>query len=128
MRKKRSTITVKMVQGFIDLYQNKKLNAGIIAEKYNVAPSTVLRYLQENGVKTTRNVKHRRRKFYKNQFLICLYDMEDNLVGVFDNVHELSTYTKKPVNSLNCMLNPNKLHKKMRINGKWYRKELIEVI
>ena len=128
MRKKRSTVTVKMVQGFIDLYQNKKLNTVIIAEKYNVSRTTVLRYLKLYGVETTKNINHRRRNFYKNQYLICLYDMEDNLAGVFDNVHELSAYTKKPVNSLQCMLNPNKLHKKMRINGEWYRKELIEVI
>lgn len=128
MRKPYAKITVKMVDEFVKLYKKDNMSCPTIAKKCNCSDTTVANYFRLMGVEVTRKKNYKKQEFYKKQFIICLYDLEDNLVGVFDNVHELSAYTKKPVNSLQCMLNPNRLHKKMRLNGKWYRKELIEVI
>lgn len=128
MRKKRSTITVKMVNDFVKLYKKDNMSCKTIAKQYNCSDTTVANYLRLMGVEVTRKKNYRKQEFYKNQFLICLYDMEEQLVGVFDNVHELSKYSGKSVNACHCCLTPKRLYKKMRINGKWYRKELIEVI
>jgi hypothetical protein len=128
MRKKRSTITVKMVREWINLYENKKITIAEIAEMYGCSSCVVRSYLRNNGVVTTRFREHRKQKSHKNCFLIALYDLEEQLVGVFDNVYELSDYCGKTVGNVRCMLCPKNINAKMRINGKWYRKELIEVI
>ena len=128
MRKPYAKITVKMVNEWVDLYKNQHKNTYEIGEMYNCSPMSVTRYLKMFGIKVERGKYKRKKQFYKNQFLICLYDLDEQLVGVFDNVHELSKYCGKSVNVCRCCLTPKRLHKKMRINGKWYRKELIEVI
>ena len=128
MRKKRSTITVKMVEEFVKLYKKDNMSCKTIAKKCNCSDTTVVNYLRLMGVEVTRKKNYKKQEFYKNRFLICLYDLDEQLVGVFDNVHELSKYCGKSVNGCQCCLTPKKLHNKMRINGKWYRKELIEVI
>lgn len=128
MQTKRSLITVKMVHEWINLYQNNKLTSGEIAEMYGCSAMTVRTYLKDFGVTVTRFREHKKRKFYKNHFLIALYDLEEQLVGVFDNVHELSKYSGKSVSTISSMLSPRHLNAKLRINGKWYRKELIEII
>ena len=72
VRKKRMTITSKMVIDWVDLYKIQHKNTREIGEMYNCSSAAVARYLKMFGVKIERGRNKRKRQFYKNQFLIFL--------------------------------------------------------
>ena len=41
-----------------------------------------------------------KKKYYKDRFILALYDVEDNLVDVFDNIHQLSDWLECCVESV----------------------------
>lgn len=46
-------------------------------------------------------VKRRaKKKYYKDKYILALYDVEDNLVDVFDNIHQLSDWLECCVESV----------------------------
>ena len=59
--------------------------------------------------------------------MIALYDMDDNLFSIFDNQYELAKYLGKPTKTSYSFVCPNRINLKIRHNGKWYKKILIEV-
>ena len=40
--------------------------------------------------------------YYKDKYILALYDVEDNLVDVFDNIHQLSEWLDSCVESVSC--------------------------
>ncbi len=42
---------------------------------------------------------YKRNRFYKNKFLLSIYDQEDQIIAVLDNVREFSSMFQIPLNS-----------------------------
>ena len=40
--------------------------------------------------------------FYKDRYILALYDIEDNLIQVFDNIHQLADWLDSCVKSISC--------------------------
>lgn len=43
-------------------------------------------------------------KYFKNKYIICLYDEEDDLVNQFNNIRQFSKYYKLDKNKVNTLI------------------------
>lgn len=121
------TITTKTIKEFVRLYLTTDLTTYDIAEKFNISAESVRLCLIKAGVKINRGKRNNYKKYYKDKYMIALYDMEDNLYRIFDNGYQLRKFLNKSSNAIYHMLNESFINTKLRYKGKWYRKVLIEV-
>lgn len=121
-------ITTKTIKQFVELYTTTQLTTYDIAKMFNCSPNTVLRYLKQQGVNIypIKRIKQYK-KYYKDKYMIALYDMNDNLFVLFDNCHQMSNFLGKTYNDIYRKLSPKYLNKKLRYKGQWYKKVLISV-
>ena len=75
-------------------------------------------------VDNKRNVEKLRREFHKGNFLIGMYNLDDELVYMFDNVRHMSKTLKIKESLLAPRLSRNH---KFRYKNEWYILKLIEV-
>ena len=121
-------VTTKMINEFVRLYTKENLSHKKIAKLCNVSEATVRNYLISQGIEANiRKKRGARHKLYKKKYIIALYDLNDNLFRIFDNGYELASFLNRGLNSVYRQLNLRFIHKKLRYNGNWYKKVLIEV-
>lgn len=118
-------VTIKMVNEWIYLYQQKKLTYREISVYYGFTPCTIRYHLKNNGIKS--NPKNQK-QYYKDKFQIFIYDYEtEELKWVFNNPNDMAKTLNKSINVIFSKLNSRSFNTKFRIKGKWYIIKLIEV-
>lgn len=113
-----SKLTTKMIQEIRDKYENTYLNQTDLARMYKVSRSTIRRYIADIP-KTKKKIE-----FYKTKYMIALYDENDNLFNIFDNVYEMAKNLKRTENSLGSSVSRNK---RIRHKKRWYNIKFIEI-
>lgn len=120
-------VTTKMINEFVRLYTKENLSYKKISKQCNVSESTVRNYLVSQCIEANvRKKRGPRHKLYKKKYIIALYDLNDNLFRIFDNGYELASFLNKGLSSVYRQLNLKSIHRKLRYNGNWYKKVLIE--
>lgn len=68
-------------------------------------------------------------KYFKNKYIICLYDEEDNLINQFNNIRQFSKYYRIDKNKINTLiwLHSNNKVRFTKFNEKKLHIELVEV-
>lgn len=118
-------ITMKMVEDMHDCW-NKGYSVRRIADKHHCATTTVRNYLNRCGV-VFGGKKRKQGKYYKGKYLIALYDMQDNLVEMFDSISGLSNYLGRKINYCSRLFTPSYANDRILHNGVFLKKVLIEV-
>lgn len=121
------SITTNTITEFVRLYLTTDLTTYDIAKKFNVSAEIVRFHLINNGVNLNRGKRNHYKKYYKDKYIIALYDMEDNLYRIFDNGYQLRKFLNISNNAVYHILSPKFRDTKLRYKGNWYRKVLIEV-
>lgn len=97
-------------------------NSKRIAKEYNVSSSLVRYHLNTRGVYF--GMQKLRREFHKGNFLIGMYNLDDELIYMFDNVRHMSKTLKIKESLLAPRLSRNH---KFRYKNEWYILKLIEI-
>lgn len=119
-------ITIKTAHKFKELYCGTEMKVRDIANKFGCSQDTVRRHLKNQGVERyKKNLPYH--KYYKNKYMIGLYDMKENLYMVFDNAYLMANFLGKSLSATYIMLSPVHINEKLRFKGQWYRKILIEI-
>ena len=116
-------LTTGTIKEIIRLYQEEKMKTQGIADKLCISRESVRTHLRNANVEIKRT---HYRKFYKNKYLIALYDMEGNLFRLFDNSMELASFMGRKNREVLRDLSDKFINRKLRYKGKWYNKVLIE--
>ena len=96
-------ITSKMVNEWIDLY-NQNYSLKQIADKYGLSSSNHVRYyLNQCGINTPPKTKYN----VKDKYTLCLYDKEDFLKWQFNNCHEMSKVLNISITTIRNALSRN---------------------
>ncbi len=120
-------ITTSTIKEIVRLYTTTDLTTYDIARKFNISAESVRLHLIDAGVKLNRGKRNNYKKYYKDKYMIALYDMNDHLYRVFDNGYRLAEFLNISNNAVYRMLNSAFINTKLRHKGNWYRKVLIEV-
>lgn len=118
------SISMKMINEWIELVKNKTMNSYEIALKYGVGRGTVIKYVYMFGYTFSRNIAHR--QVYNT--MICLYDKNDTLVYCFDNIYEMSKKLNRSYDGLQSAISRYRNGKSkgnIFIKGVKYQIELI---
>lgn len=111
----------KIIREWIDLckagYNSKK-----IAKEYNVSPGLVRYHLKNRGVYF--NKERPRKELYKGKFVIGMYDLNDELFHMFNNVRHMSKVLEIEEKLLAPRISRNH---KFRYKNEWYKLKLIEI-
>ena len=116
-------ITTKTIKEIIRLYQEEQMKTQEIADKLGISRESVRTHLRNANVEITRT---HYRKFYKNKYLIGLYDMNGNLFRLFDNSNEFAIFMGRKNRDVLRDLGDKFINRKLRYKGKWYNKVFIE--
>jgi transposase len=116
-------LTTGTIKEIIRLYQEEKMKTQEIADKLGISRESVRAYLRNANIE----IKYTHyRKFYKNKYLIALYDMDGNLFRLFDNSNEFAIFMGRKNRDVLRDLGDKFINRKLRYKGKWYSKVLIE--
>lgn len=116
-------LTTGTIKEIIRLYQEEKMKTQEIADKLGISRESVRTHLRNANIE----IKYTHyRKFYKNKYLIGLYDMDGNLFRLFDNSFEFAKFMGRKNRDILKALGDKFINKKIRYKGKWYNKVLIE--
>ena len=121
------SISTKTIKEFLRLYLTTDLTTYDIAKKFNVSAEIVRLHLINNGVNLNRGKRNYYKKYYKDKYIIALYDMNNTLYQIFNNGYQLKNFLNISTNAVYHMLSPKFIDTKLRYKGNWYRKVLIEV-
>ena len=116
-------LTTGTIKEIIRLYQEEKMKTQEIADKLGISRESVRLHLRNANIE----IKYTHyRKFYKNKYLIALYDMDGNLFRLFDNSNEFANFMGRKNREALRDLSDKFINRKLRYKGKWYNKVLIE--
>jgi predicted DNA-binding protein YlxM (UPF0122 family) len=116
-------LTTGKIKEIIRLYQEEQMKTQEIADKLGISRESVRLHLRNANIE----IKYTHyRKFYKNKYLIALYDMDGNLFRLFDNSNEFANFMGRKNREALRDLSDKFINRKLRYRGKWYNKVLIE--
>lgn len=123
--RKYKTVTTKEIKEWISLNE-QGYNVYEIAEIYGRTRKTIMEKFKIFDIKLSNSIGRPKNEFYKNKYIICIYDMDDQLCWQFNNPLQMSLCLNKSINAIHSILSKNKINAKHRINKKWYKIYLLE--
>ena len=122
-------ITMKEIKEWIALNE-KGFRVTEIGKMYNRKQQVISNIFKKFGIKTAcpKSCKGvEKYRFYKNKYIINVYDLNEQLCFQFNNTHEMAKTFNKKVLSCNEMLRKSNINRTHRLGNQRYKFFLIEI-